>query len=209
MKLKSLFRALIVTSLSLAAMPAFSIPQNLPHHNRSDVDDEIKVFYPNSVFATTSGVSVVGTGNPEFGVVNNLGFTAVRILNTGHSAHFLYYIPDNFCVDCPINVSVLWSTNSTTTSQTATWKVEHGGYAVGEAFGDATTELDTAITADSVLATAYMQNETAQGVINANTFSRGDIVNFAVQLDAASGLNPASDIVFLHGVFIEHVRQEL
>lgn len=203
------FKLLAGLLLSLLSGPVFA----LPHDNRSDVDSTVKVFIPWNEFGVTAdGTSIysLGSGAPRVAQVNSLGFAAIRYDAVSDAAHLLYQIPDNACVTvCPIKISVLWSTNSNTTTQTATWQATYSATALGEAFSAATTALDTTITSDSVLGTAYMMNETPQGVINANTLSRGDVLNLKINMSAVSGLNPASDIVLFHGVYIEYTREML
>lgn len=185
----------------------------LPHDNRSDVGDTVKEFIPwNDFSVTADGTSIlsIGSGTPRVAEVNSLGLGAIKTDAISDRVNLFYQVPSNACVGtCPIKISVLWSTSSSTTSQTATWRVLYSAKAIGEALAAGSTTLDTAITADSVLGTAYMLNESPQGVIAANTLSRSDILNIVLDLASVSGLNPGSDTVLIHGIYIEYTRELL
>lgn len=194
--------ALLVLVASTFSYAAF------PHNNRSDVKSTVKVFVPYTAFSIVNDASV-GAGDPVVSEISTLGLASIKMEAAGDDAHVLFPLPDNACVSCPIKVSILWSTTSTTTTQTATWKVLYNEEAVGEAVTTAATALDTAITADSVLGTTRALNETPQGVISANTLDRGDILHILCELDAVSGLNPATTETNFHGMFIEYTREKL
>lgn len=195
-------------ALSLAIILAATYAQALPHNNRADVKNTVKIFIPYTDFHTDSDSSV-GAGDPVLTEINSLGVMGIQMEAAGDDAHILLPLPDNICVNCPIKISVLWSTNSTTTTQTATWKILYKRLALGDGLAAAATDLNTTITADSVLGTAYGLNETAQGVITAGTLSRGDVLHLLAELDAVSGLNPAVSGVYFHGIYIEYVREQL
>ncbi len=201
-------RKLLTLMLLLVAATANALPQNLPHHNRSDVASTVKQFIPFTEFhyMNTAGV---GAGDPLLAEANSLGLVGIRMEATGDDAHILIPIPSNICVDCPIKMSVLWSTNATNTSHTATWKVLYNEGGVGQALAAPATAADTVITADAELATSYMLNETSQAVINSGLFDRGDIIHLLAELNNVSGLNPATSIVFLHGLYFEYTREQL
>jgi hypothetical protein len=193
----------------LAAATAHALPQNLPHHNRSDVNATVKTFIPWNQFDIIT-TAAPGAGDPALAEINSLGLVGIQMASTGDDAHVLIPLPDNICVDCQIKFSVLWSTDSTTTTEGVTWKVLYNEGALGSALAAAATALDTVITSDSPLGTAYMLNETPQGVIAAGTVDRNDILHVLAETDAFSGgMDPASDIVFLHGIFMEYTREKL
>ncbi len=201
-------KKLLTLAMLLVAATAQALPQNLPHHNRSDVATTVKQFIPFTEFhyISTQGV---GVGDPFLAEVNSIGLVGIRMEATGDDAHVLIPLPSNMCVDCPVKFSVLWSTNSTTTTQTATWKVLYNEGGVGEALAAAASSPDTTITADSVLGTAYMLNETSQAVINSGTFDRNDVIHVLAELDDVSGLVPSSAVVILHGMYFEYTREKL
>ena len=204
---KTFFAAILVAAASIATS-AHALTKNLPHHNRADVKSTVKMFIPYTSFHTRADASV-GAGDPVTAEINSLGIVGVQMEAAGDDAHTLLPLPDNICVSCPIKISVLWSTNSTTTTQTATWKILYKRLALGDGLAAAATDLDTTITADSVLGTAYGLNETPQGVITAGTLTRGDTLHLLAELDAVSGLNPAVSGVYFHGIYVEYVREQL
>ena len=199
---------LIASLVILIASLAHALTSNLPHQNRADIKSTVKVFVPYTGFHTRADASV-GAGDPVTAEINSLGLVGIQMEAAGDDAHILWPIPDNLCINCPIKISVLWSTNSTTTTQTATWKILYKRLALGDGLAAAATDLNTTITADSVLGTAYGLNETPQGVITSGTLSRGDILHLLAELDAVSGLNPAVSGVYFHGIYIEYVREQL
>lgn len=206
--MKKTVSAILVIAVMLTAVVSHALPRNLPHHNSVDVSATVKEFIPYTDFHTISSASI-GAGDPVLAEINSLGIAAIQMEAAGDDAHILIPLPNNICVDCPIKISILWSTTSTTTTQTATWKILYNKKALGQGLAAAATALDTAVAADSVLSTAYGLNETPQGVINAGTFSRGDIVHLLAELDAVSGLNPAVSGVYFHGIYFEYVREKL
>lgn len=184
----------------------------LPHDNRSDVKDTVKVFIPWNQFSITAdGTSIysLGSGSPRVANINSLGVAAIDISRPTEAVRAFWAIPDNMCVNCPTKVSVLWSTASNSTSASATWRALYSAKAVGEALAAPATALDTTITADSILGTAYMLNETAQGVINADVFSRYDTVDITVDLQTESGFDASSSATQIHGIYIEYTRELL
>lgn len=207
MKMKYLLGLLFV----LIAGPAFA----LPHDDSTSVKSTVKVFIPWNQFSMTAdGTSILslGTGTPRVANVNSLGIAAVRFDTAGTNGdaiHLTYPIPDNMCVSCPTKISAVWSTSSTTTSQTATWRALYSATALGEGWTAPATALDTPITADAVDDTAYGLNESPQGTINGSILERGDTLDIMMQISSASGLNPASDIVEFHGIYIEYTRELL
>lgn len=157
----------------------------------------------------TVALKAVGAGDPPISEVSTFGFSAVQMEAAGDDCRLLIPVPDNMALSQQMKVSVAWSTDSVTTTQTATWKVLFKAIAAGEALAAPTTALDTVIAADAVDDTAYGFQETPQGVINGATFEKGDIIAMLLELDAVSVLNPASDKVYCHGVFIEYIRAQL
>lgn len=206
---------LMALATIFVAIPSFALPQNLPHHNSSDVADWNKIFFQPSLTAFTvnsggtfswidaaTSLSIVET--------NSLSFSSLQMSATGSIIHMVVPLPDNTCVDCPIKLSVLWSTSDTTpTTDTATWKILYSAKALGEAWASASTALNTAITADAIDGDAYALQETPQGQINSGTLSRNDVLHLSVELNAASGLDPTSDTVLLHGIYLEYVREKI
>lgn len=131
---------------------------------------------------------------------------AERVGSTGLSYDAL--VPMNgVSAGCTVNLYVLWSTNATTTTHTATWRLR---YAAVTPETDACTAtvavLDTAITSDACIGTADVVQRTAAGVINAGNFLEGDLLKLRLDLSAVSGFALGTDIVRWHGVEVEVVR---
>ena len=194
--------------IAIAMIATSSFSYALPHNNRSDVQSTVKMFIPWNEFHTVNDLSL-GAGTPSAAEIGTLGVGAIKVAAAGDDIHTLLPLPNNICVKCPIKLSVLWSTTSSTTSQTATWKVLYNETATGSLLDTAATALDTPITADSVEDVALDLNETAQGVISANTLDRGDILHILVEIDAVSGLNLTTSATYFHGMYLEYSSEKL
>lgn len=109
-----------------------------------------------------------------------------------------------------INLYVMWSTDATTTTHTATWRLR---YAAITPETDASTAsvaaLDTTIAADACIGTANVIQRTAAGVINAGNALEGDYLKLRLDLSAVSGFALGTDRVNFHGVEVEVVRSEV
>lgn len=148
-------------------------------------------------------IQFAGSGNPILQEINSLGIVGARIDAAGDACHHLFYVPKDLNVDTNIKFEVVWCTNSTDTSETATWRVRYSASAAGEVLSAATTALSATISADNVVgATAYMVAIAPFGLLYRGNLQHGDFMHLEVSLSAASGLNPASDEVFLLGLLI-------
>jgi len=203
--MKKFFVALFATLISFSA-------HALPHDNRSDVDTTVKVFVPYSDFALSAdsvGLFSLGTNNPRVAQVNSLGLAGLQVTATGDNVRLLFPVPKNACIECPMKFSIVWSSASTTTTQTATYSILYARAPLGTALSVPASTLSTAIAADAVNGNAYSLNETPQGILNGKLLQRNDILSLLVSLSAVSGLNPVASPTFIHGINIEYVREKL
>ncbi len=159
------------------------------------------LYIPVTEFSGYLSSSFLGTGAPNLEQINSLGIVGARIEAVTDACHHLFYIPKDFNVDTNIRIAAVWGTNSSDTSESATWKVEYSAIAVGETLIAPATALNTVIAADNVLG-AYKVAESAYGTIFRGNLNHGDYLHLKISLSAVSGLNPASDIVFLLGILI-------
>lgn len=189
-----------------------------PHLNRSDVASWVRQFLPAvpSIIVPSLGVGDtqvlggVGAGDPVLAEINSLGITGLQIEAAGDDFHWLWMPPSNLDTSAPVKVSAIWTSNSTTTTQTATWKVLYGQDTFNSgAMAAAATALDTAIAADNCLGTAYVLQQSPEGLIGPGDIDPAKMMHILCELDAVSGLNPASDVVFLVGIMIEYLRAKL
>lgn len=142
-----------------------------------------------------------GAGNPVLDEVNSLGIIGARIEAVDDACHHLFYVPKDFNVNSNIKIEVAWCTDSSDTSETATWKVQYKSIAAGETLSAVDTELNSLITADNVLGT-YKYSVSPYGLIYKDVLEHGDLLHLKISLGAVSGLAPASDIIFLLGILI-------
>lgn len=157
--------------------------------------------YQRIVSGANFNFTFLGTGTPELQEINSLGIVGARIEAVDDACHHLFYVPKDFNVGSNIKVEIEWTTNNNTTSNTATWKVRYSATKDGEAFSAATTELNSVITADNVLG-SWKRAIAPFGLIYNGLLEHSDLVHLEVSLGAVSGLNPASDQIFLLGIVI-------
>jgi hypothetical protein len=174
-----------------------------------EVDDWVRKFFPAIPSVDVASLAGVGAGDPVVAEVNSLGLSGIQLEAAGDDFHWLIPVPDEMAVGLPMKISALWTTDATTTTETATFKALYKAIAFGEALAAADVALDTVITADAVDDTAYGLQESPQGVINGGNMSKGEMLHILMELDAVSGLNPAADVVFLLGIFIEYIRTKI
>lgn len=159
------------------------------------------IYIPVTQFSGYLSGSFLGSGTPNLEQINSLGIVGARIEATGDACDHLWYVPKDFNVNTNIKIEVVWTTNSVDTSETATWKAQYSASADGEALAAASTALSETISADNVLG-AYKVHIAPYGVLYGEALQHGDLVHLKISLDAVSGLNPSSDIVYLLGILI-------
>jgi hypothetical protein len=144
---------------------------------------------------------------------NNTGPAGWQPRSTTEAIRCFWYDP-NLDVGSAVNVYVVWSTSSSTTTDTATWTVLYTPLTFDtDAFAAPATTLDTAIAADAA-GTASTPRKTAAGVLNAANITDGDALHLQVTCSATSGLtlNPAAasnDKVTFHGLILEYTTTNL
>lgn len=131
---------------------------------------------------------------------------AERVGSTGLSYDAL--VPLNgVTAGSTVNLYVVWSNNTTITTNTATWRLRYAAVTPEtDAITASVAALDTAITSDAALATADVVQRTPAGVINAGNFLEGDWLKLRLDLSSVSGFALGTDIVRWHGVEVEVVR---
>lgn len=119
------------------------------------------------------------------------------------------YLNDKIDKGSDINFRVLWSTGSSTTTDTATWRILYTKVTLESTAlpGAAATALDTAIVADAASSTANVLKATAQGTIDGETITDGDALVLSLNLNAVSGLTldgTSAEGATAYGVEIEY-----
>jgi len=115
--------------------------------------------------------------------------------------------------DFPLGFRVHWITSHATSGSSVTWKVfaSMGANDTVMPTGVNATALDTVIALQTLGAsTAYLQKRTSRGIKNAGWLSRAQIMagawmNFAVELDAVSGITLSTDSVWLLALEIDYM----
>src|SRR3990167_3511521 len=123
--------------------------------------------------------------------------------STGDTVTYVLY-DDKIDVASAVNVSVLWSTNNTTTTNSATFRALYSALTLNTtAVSVGGTALDTTITSDAPVSTANALLETPQGVLAAGTLTDGQALSLALNVSAVSGLTlgaASSDRICVYGV---------
>lgn len=160
-----------------------------------------------------SGVAISGSsgaGNPALQEVNTTGMVALKIDAAADDVHHTWFIPTDLDVASDLNIYVLWSSDQTTDTDTVTWKILYEALTPDtDAPGAPATALDTAIAADTNIATADALQKTAAGVIVGGTLTAADFLHFLVEADAFSGADPSTDDINLYGVLLEYTQGTL
>jgi len=194
-----------------------SAGESHPHLNRGDVQSWVRLFFPTvpsvNVPSLGAGDTQVlagqGTGDPIVAEVSTFGFTAMQMQLDGDDFHWLIDTPCNLDTSAPVKVSVVWSTDSVTATESGLWKVLYNVQAFGSALAAAATALDTVIVDDLCVGVAYALQKTEAGIINPGKLDPSKMIHILAELDTSTGLNPAADAVFLHGIMIEYLRKLL
>ena len=159
---------------------------------------------------TTGGTVPVGlhTGDPVFAEISTYGFGAVKFEGVGDMWVQTWQLPYDLDTEHPVYVSVLWTTESTTTGDTAEFIVLYQRLAVGSALATAATALDTTIKAangnladEYGTSTALTITKTEAGKIDGGTFTDGDFVVFNTEINATD-VTIASEFIYLLGLEI-------
>lgn len=122
--------------------------------------------------------------------INSTGLSGVSFLTTGGAGfairHFMP-VPADMDVTQPTYARVWWTSGSTDTADTITWKLFRKALTPNTTAitGTINTALDTPIPQDTVpVATAYAICKTAPGKINANSFTQGGFTELELEMDA-------------------------
>ena len=196
----------------------------VPHQHSSLAADRVRLFIPADQFSdpyvdTQAAGTRLYDGTQRQAYLQSVNsslpvrrFDVVTGLGAYCSTQFT--VPDDMHVGSACNVVVVWGSDNTTTTNTATWAVTYTSLAASTAVGDPTTALNTTITSSAITAGAWSRITTAEGIVNAASWTNGDLLLLKVQLSAVSGLTvPLSganaDNVVLYGVELRYVRRFL
>ena len=153
---------------------------------------------------------IVGRPVKEFIPISQFGVGAnFWAPNSTTEAVSCVYVNDKLDVGSYIKLRVLWSSGSSTTTDTATFKILYTPVTIEtDALpGLPSTALDTAITADACSATANILKYSPQGIINGGTVTDSDALVLLLNVNAVSGLTldgTAAGGVVVYGVEIEY-----
>jgi len=121
----------------------------------------------------------------------------------------LLYMNDKLDKGSAINFRVLWSSGSSTITDTATFRILVDAITpeTDALPGVPTGTLSTAIAADACSATANILKFSPQGILDGETIADGDALVLALNVNAVSGLSldgTAGEQIVVHGVEIEY-----
>lgn len=147
----------------------------------------------------TGTVSVcVGAGDVVTAELNAAGFIVPAPDTAADEIGFIWLVPYDVDERYELGFRVLWSSDNTGTTDTATWKINWAHFGEGEAIAAPTGVLSTVIAADTVTGQYHFQ-KTARGVLTAASHAitranveDGSALCMLVELDAkTTGLSNA------------------
>ena len=200
-------------------------PRPRPHTTNKDID-EYKIEYiplwslggvytiaqdSDATVAAEDFLVSAGSGNPSFGGVTDSGIVGLHVDANGDDLRFLWPIPYDCDVKDAIDFAVMWSSDTSTATETVTWKILYTQLTVDTTTidGAPATALNTAIAADYQAGTAWALQQTSWGTINGGTLTNGRVLKMLVELDADSGIDVSSDKVHGHYLVIRYKRRIL
>lgn len=159
---------------------------------------------------TTAGTVPVGlhTGAPVFAELGSLGFGAVKFEATGDEWVNTFQLPKDVDVSKPVYMRVLWTTDSTTSTDDATFIVTYKAIGLGEALASADTALNTPIAEDRYgSGTAQVLAATPWGKINGGVLSAGDYLVVETEIDATDA-TIGSEFIYFLGLEVEYTPKK-
>ena len=160
--------------------------------------------------AGSGAATIVGlhTGDPVFAELSTFGFGAVRFEAEGDEWVQLWQLPKDVDVDKPIYFRVVWSSESTTAADKATFILTYKAVADGETLAAANTALDTPIPQDTWGATsAFTVARTDWGKINGGTLSEGDLLVLETEIDSTD-VTIGSEYIYFLGLEVEYTPKK-
>lgn len=194
----------------------------LPHTHSYDVEKYKHIYLPlqqqgwNAIanasdqadIAVEDAVISAAAGNPSFGEVSTFGFTGLHMDAAGDSIAHLWPIPYDLDTKSPIEFRVWWSSASTNTDDTFTWKVLYAQYTIdATVLAAPTSALSTVIAADTLVGANYIQ-ATPWGKLNGGLLTDGNILGLEIELDATDA-TLGSEATYGYFLEIRYVRRAL
>lgn len=163
---------------------------------------------PNTLNTATITTGLGGNGLPLQNI-NSTGLFGVLMNTPGDLVKTLFRAPYDIDYLHPVYVRVLWTSGSSTTADTITWKAFYKVFSPNndQLSGTINTALDTVIPQDTVAAgTAFTICQTAPGKIDANQINDEVLLGLAVEMDAKAG-GLSEDVFFLglELLYVPHV----
>ena len=195
-----------------------------PHAHNKDVDKYKYDYLPlqayggwysiaqdsDATVAQEDLVITAGVGAASFGEVTDAGIVGLHVDDTGDSVGILYPVPYDMDVQSALDFAVVWTSDTSTSTETVTWKVLYTELTIdSEAIEVGATALDTAIAADAQAGTAQAIQQTAWGTLNGGTLTAGNWLALDVSYSAESGIDASSDAV--HGLYlvVRYIRRAI
>jgi len=157
-----------------------------------------------------ASVGTADTAAATFVEVGTSGIAGCRFTYTDSDIGILWPTPYDLDVKSPVELAVVWSSDQTTATDTITWKVLYTELTMDTtAVAIGATALNTAIAADTNIATANALQQTAYGQINGGLLTNGRVLSLILELDAVSGATTSSDVIVAYYLVVRYVRRRL
>jgi len=199
-----------------------AVKRPMPHTHDYDIEKYKEIYLPLQGFASfgvagatdgTDALDSFGNAGTDAATMTEAGSSTIsgfRFVDAGTDISVLLPIPYDMDIKSEMKVSVLWSSDQTTTTDTVTWKILYTELTMNTtALAIGATALSTAITADTNVAAANAIQQTAWGVLNGNTLTHGRSLVLTLECDAVSGATLSSDKIIAYGLVIRYVRRAL
>jgi len=155
-----------------------------------------------------SALAGKGTGAPVTVAIDTGAPMVVRFEEAGDKWINFIGLPKDVDVEKPLYIRVLWSTNSTTATDDATFIVLYKRVPAGVALAAAATALDTPIAEDRFGTTvAKTLCKTDWGKIAGKKLVEGDMLVLETEIDATDA-TIASEYIFFLGLEIEYTPKK-
>lgn len=137
--------------------------------------------------------------------ISTTGILGVKMNNNGDTARDLFYMPDTINFAAPLQFRIIYTTGSSTNTDSVLWKVFYKEIAAWSAIAAGDTALDTAIVDDTVPATAFSPAFTTWGVADLSGIGRSatpHLLSLVIEMDTKTAI---SEDIYCLGYQVSYV----
>lgn len=123
--------------------------------------------------------------------ISTTGIIGAKMNTNGDTVRDLFYMPDTINFAAPLQFRVIYTTGSSTSSDSVLWKVFYKDIAAGSAIAAGDTALSTTIANDNVPATAFSPAFTTWGAVNLSGIGRSatpHLLSLVIEMDTKTAI---------------------